>query len=73
MVPLKTCDSHFTCNVANKRMNVYERVEVVEWNKRWSPRFRGCPVSRQCPRKKILTEKISKIVTFNRKRVPDLQ
>ena len=30
---LKICDSHFTCKVANKCLNVCERVEVVEWNK----------------------------------------
>ena len=34
---LKICDSHFTCKVANKCLNVRERMEVVEWNKRWSP------------------------------------
>ena len=27
------CDSHLTCKVANKCLNVCERVEVVEWNK----------------------------------------
>ena len=27
------CDSHLTCKVANKCLNVRERVEVVEWNK----------------------------------------
>ena len=42
---------------ANKCLNVRERVEVVKWNKRWSPPFPCCPVSRQCPWKKILTEK----------------
>ena len=40
---LKICDSHVTCKVANKCMNVRERVEVVEWNKRWSPPFPCCP------------------------------
>ena len=30
---LKICDSHLTCKVANKCLNVRERVEVVEWNK----------------------------------------
>ena len=29
----KICDSHLTCKVANKCLNVHERVEVVEWNK----------------------------------------
>ena len=54
---LKICDSHLTCKVANECLNVRERVEVVEWNKRWSPPFPCCPVSRQCPWKKILIEK----------------
>ena len=35
-VRLKICDSHLTCKVANKCLNVRERAEVVEWNKRWS-------------------------------------
>ena len=30
---LKICDSHLTCKVANKCLNVRERVEVVDWNK----------------------------------------
>ena len=30
---LKICDSHLTCKVTNKCLNVRERVEVVEWNK----------------------------------------
>ena len=30
---LKICDSHLKCKVANKCLNVRERVEVVEWNK----------------------------------------
>ena len=54
---LKICDSHLTCKVANKCLNVRERVEVVEWNKKWSPPFPCCPVSRQCPWKKTLIEK----------------
>ena len=33
MLRLKTCDSHLTCKVANKCLNVRKRVEVVEWNK----------------------------------------
>ena len=41
----------------NKCLNVRERVEVVEWNRTWSPPFPCCPVSRQCPWKKILIEK----------------
>ena len=34
---LKICDSHLTCKVANKCLNVRERVEVVEWNKKVVP------------------------------------
>ena len=45
----KICDSHLTCKVANNCLNVRERVEGVEWNKRWSPFFPCFPVSRQCP------------------------
>ena len=44
---LKTRDSHLTCKVANKCLNVLERVEVVEWNKRWSPPFPCCPENHQ--------------------------
>ena len=54
---LKICDSHLTCKVANKCLNVRERVELVEWNKRWSPPFPYCPVSCQSPWKKTLIEK----------------
>ena len=54
---LKIYDSHLTCKVANKCLNVCERVEVVEWNKKWSSPFPCCPVSRQCPWKKTLIEK----------------
>ena len=56
---LKICDSHLTCKVANKCLNVREWVEVVEWNKKWSSPFPCCPVSRQCPWKKTLIEKKS--------------
>ena len=45
---LKIRDSHLTCKVANKCLNVCERVEVVEWNRRWSPPFPWCPVNCQC-------------------------
>ena len=38
-------------------VNIHERVEVVEWNKRWSPPFPFGPVSRQYPSKKTLIEK----------------
>ena len=44
---LKIRDSHLKCKVAKKCLNVRERVEVVKWNKRWSPPFLGCPVNRQ--------------------------
>ena len=53
---LKICDSHLTCKVANEFLNVHERVEVAEWNERWSPPFPCCPVSFQCPWKKILID-----------------
>ena len=39
MVRLKICDSHLSCKVADKCLNVREQAEVVEWNKRWSPPF----------------------------------
>ena len=55
--PVKIHDSHLTCKVANKFLNVRERVEVVEWNKRWSLPFPCCPVNRQCLWKKTLIEK----------------
>ena len=54
---LKIRDSHLACKVANKCLNVREWVEVGEWNKRRSPPFPCCPVSRQCPWKKTLIEK----------------
>ena len=62
---LKICDCHLTCKVANKCLNVRERMEVVEWNKRWSPPFPCCPVNHQCLWKKTLIEKnlIFKIVS----------
>ena len=69
---LKIRDSHLTCKVENKCLNVLERVEVVEWNKRRSPPFPCCPVSRQCPWKKTLIEKkpkktkVIKIFTLKR-------
>ena len=58
-----------TCKVANKGLNVCERVEVVEWNKRRSPPFPYCPVSRQCSWKKTLIEKKSgsEIIKFKAK------
>ena len=56
-MPLKIRDIHLTCKVANKFLSVRERVEVVEWNKTWSPPFSCCPVNLQCLWKKTLTEK----------------
>ena len=50
-------DSHLTCKVANKYLNVRERVELVEWNKRWSSPFPWYPVSCQCPWKKTRIDK----------------
>ena len=52
-VQIKIDDSHLTCKVANTFLNVRERVEVVEWNKRWFPPFPCYPLRRQCPWKKI--------------------
>ena len=54
---LQKRDIHLTCKVVNKYLNVRERVEVVEWNKRWSPPFLRCPVNCQCLWKKTLIEK----------------
>ena len=34
---LKISDSHLTCKVVNKCLNVRERVEVVEWKKKKVP------------------------------------
>ena len=56
IIRLKVRDSHLTCKVANKCLNVHEQVEVVEWNKQWSPPFPCCPVNRQCLWKKTLVE-----------------
>ena len=61
---LKICDSHLTCKVANKCLNVRGRVEVVEWNERWSPLFSCCPVNRQCLWKKTLIEKKTTVMSF---------
>ena len=60
MLRLKICDSHLTCKVAHKCLNVREWVEVVEWNKKRSPPFPYCPASCQCPWKKTLIEKKKK-------------
>ena len=54
---MKIRDSHLTCKAANKCLHFRERVEVVEWNKRWSPPFPCCSVSCQCLCKKTLKEK----------------
>ena len=48
-VQLKICDSHLTCKVANKCLNVCEQVEVLEWNKKWSSPFPCFAVRCQCP------------------------
>ena len=56
---LKIRDSHLTCKVANKFLNVRERLEVVKWNKRWSPPFPCRLVNLQCLWKKTLTEKVN--------------
>ena len=62
LVRLKICDSNLTCKVVKKCLNFRERVEVIEWNKRWFPPIPCCPVSRQC-RKKTPIEKINKLLT----------
>ena len=56
---LKVCDSYLISKVVNKYLKVREWVEVVERNKRWSPLFPCCPVSRQCLWQKILIERKS--------------
>ena len=61
---IKICDSHLTCKVANKCLNVRERVEVVERNKRRPPPFPCWPVSRQCSWKKNLIEKQNSVRIF---------
>ena len=68
---LKICDSHLTCEVANKCLNVHEQNKREWnkrwWNKRWSPPFPCCRVSRQCLWKKILIEK--KIIPRIKKKI----
>ena len=56
---LKIRDSYLICKVANKFLNVRERLEVVKWNKRWSPPFPCSLVNLQCLWKKTLTEKVN--------------
>ena len=58
---LKMCDSHLTCKVSNKCLNVRKRMEVVKWNKKRSPNFPCCPVSCQCPWKKTLIRKYTNL------------
>ena len=58
MLQLKICDSHRTCKVAKKCLNVHEWVEVIEWNKRWSLPFLYCPVDCQCLEENIDRKKI---------------
>ena len=43
---LKIRDSHLASKVADKCLNVRERLEVAEWNKRCSPSFLCCSVNR---------------------------
>ena len=67
---LKICDIYVTCKVANKCLNVGERLEVVEWKKRWFLPFRCFPVSRQYPWKKTLIEKKKIRNKTNKKYLP---
>ena len=62
---LKICDSHLTCKVASKFLNVPEWMEVTVWDKRWFSPFPCCPVSRYCPLNKTLTEKKNEAANFN--------
>ena len=57
MLRLKICDSHLTCKVANKCLNVCEWVEVVGLNKRRSPPCPCCLVESSLVVKKNLVEK----------------
>ena len=61
VVAIKNSESNLTCKVANKCLNVRQRVEVVEWNKRWSPLFpavlcivSGCEENSDRKKKKTL-------------------
>ena len=58
---LKIRDSHLTCKVANEFFSVGERVEVEDWNKRWSlpfrPSFPCCPVNCQYLKKTLIEKK----------------
>ena len=54
---LKISDSHLTCKVANKCLNVRQRVEVLERSKRWSPPFPCCLVNHQCLKKTLMGKK----------------
>ena len=54
---LKICDSHLTCKVGNKCLNVREPVELVESKIRWSPPYLCCLASRQSLWKKAQVEK----------------
>ena len=51
---IKIRDSHLICEVASKCLNICERMEVVEWDKRWFPPFPCRPVNRQCLLRKSL-------------------
>ena len=69
---LEICDIHLSCKVANKCLNICEWVEVVEWNKRWSPSFPCCPVSRQSPWKETLIKGIYELDSAHFLSVPGL-
>ena len=60
VMSIQCCNLNVTCKVAHKCLNVRERVEVVEWNRKRSPPFPYSPVSCQCPWKKALIEKKKK-------------
>ena len=53
----KIWDSHLTWKVVNKCLDVRERVEVVDWNKKRSPHFPSFPLSCHCLGKKTLIKK----------------
>ena len=69
---LKICDIHLTCKVGNKYLNVREQVEVVEWNKRWSPPFPCCPVNCQCLKENLIQKKSFQCFTFLKRWIRDI-
>ena len=62
----KRCNSKYVIVISHAKlqMNVWMSVSRWKWNKRWSPSFPCCPVSRQCPWKKTLIEKKNHFHTF---------